>query len=609
MFTEKQLVKKMQSDIAKLEEVTSNRKLYNKKTKIKSKLLKTGILINYSLPFLISAAISSPKAFNKNESIFTLDNIKETKKVEFLVTSTGEEQEISSYTSDNVSNNKELYHVTGWEENDFGLFEQTTTTYRFDKEQELEKVEDNLLLTKEELDKKFIITDIKTVQKQKISQEESKNTEDMVVIKGEKILENDFKVRQETLGENTSSIIILLLEILILGGINKLLLNKEIKKNIAELKSKLNRLTYFSEKDIFELKKILKIKKENLSMVSDEESLNSPISADFDFLSPLNNDMFSSFRGKDLLKLLIDIENYNLQYKSELNIPKDITFGLELEYEDLERNIVTSFINSHFPNWKSATDGSLWHGGEIDSPKMTDSKLSWIELKKICEFLRENQANTSKSAGGHIHIGVPILGCDLDNWKKFLKIYAAYESVLFRYGYGDKINGRHNITAYATPIADSLYLNFSDAFATTRVGELLSFYCIDRRQAVNFTNVSYWDLLDSTSKNTLEFRFPNATDEEVIWQNNVNTLVNLLLSPNKECYNEDIVNKKLTENRTSSLKDYVVYNEICLKDALEFVDLIFENNLDKTYFLRQYLKDFETVYGNGLTTKSKKFVR
>lgn len=609
MFTKKQLVKKIQSEIDKIEEITNNRKLYNKKMKIKSKLLQTGVLVQYSLPFIISAVLSAPKVFNKNESLFTLDTIKETKKIEFFVTSTGEEKEISSYTAGSASDNKELYYVTGWEENDWGLFEQTTTTYRIDQEQELDEFENNLLLTKEELDKKFITTDIKTVQKERISEEESHQTEDMVVIKGEKLLESDFKIRQETLAENSISIIGFLFNIFILGGINRLLLNKQIKKNITELKQKSEQLIYISEEDILELSKVLKIKKENLNMLVDEKYLNSTIPTNFDFLSSQNNDMFSSFRGNDLLKLLVDIENYNLEYKTKLNIPSDITFGLELEYEDLEREKVTNFLDANFASWKSTTDGSLRYGGEIDSPKMTDSRLYWLELKKICEFLRENHANTSKSAGGHVHVGVPVLGDNIEAWKKFLKIYAAYENILFRYGYGDKINGRHNILSYANPIANLLYTNFSDAFKSKRISELLSFCAYDRRQALNFTNVDYLDLLDSTSKNTLEFRFPNATDEEVIWQNNVNTLVNLLLSPNKECYNEDIVNKKLTENRISSSEDYILYNEICLKDALDFVDLIFDNNLDKTYFLRQYLKDFETVYGSSPSVKSKKFVR
>ena len=36
------------------------------------------------------------------------------------------------------------------------------------------------------------------------------------------------------------------------------------------------------------------------------------------------------------------------------------------------------------------------------------------------------------------------------------------------------------------------------------------------------------------------------------------------------------------------------YNEIVLPQALELADLIFQNNYDKIYFLRQYLKSFET---------------
>ena len=36
-----------------------------------------------------------------------------------------------------------------------------------------------------------------------------------------------------------------------------------------------------------------------------------------------------------------------------------------------------------------------------------------------------------------------------------------------------------------------------------------------------------------------------------------------------------------------------MYDEIFLDQALEFADLIFTNNLDKIYFLKQYLKGFE----------------
>ena len=35
------------------------------------------------------------------------------------------------------------------------------------------------------------------------------------------------------------------------------------------------------------------------------------------------------------------------------------------------------------------------------------------------------------------------------------------------------------------------------------------------------------------------------------------------------------------------------YSDIYLTQALEFADLVFDNNLDKVYFLRQYLKNYQ----------------
>ena len=55
-------------------------------------------------------------------------------------------------------------------------------------------------------------------------------------------------------------------------------------------------------------------------------------------------------------------------------------------------------------------------------------------------------------------------------------------------------------------------------------------------------------------------------------------------------------------------KDYL-YNEINLKDVLEFVDLIFDNNLDKLNFLRQYIGDFRGMYEVERNVYKRKFTR
>ena len=64
--------------------------------------------------------------------------------------------------------------------------------------------------------------------------------------------------------------------------------------------------------------------------------------------------------------------------------------------------------------------------------------------------------------------------------------------------------------------------------------------------------------------------------------------LNYCKSPN---FNYEIVLKRLNKfKKQSSLE----YNSINLNKAIELADLIFDNNLDKVYFLRQYLKNFAT---------------
>ena len=73
-------------------------------------------------------------------------------------------------------------------------------------------------------------------------------------------------------------------------------------------------------------------------------------------------------------------------------------------------------------------DSSLVNGGEVQSPKMIDDKECWAELKQVCDFLTSHNADTSKNAGGHIHIGAHVLGNELNAWKDFIKLYTAYEN-------------------------------------------------------------------------------------------------------------------------------------------------------------------------------------
>ena len=106
-------------------------------------------------------------------------------------------------------------------------------------------------------------------------------------------------------------------------------------------------------------------------------------------------------------------------------------------------------------------------------------------------------------------------------------------------------------------------------------------------------------------KNTLEFRRPNGTLEEVIWQNNINVIIKLILAINSNNFDIDYIINKLKTNKDRIINKYdsAYDHELNLEKALEFVDLFYDNNLDKINFLKQYIKGYE------LSLKRKELVR
>lgn len=328
------------------------------------------------------------------------------------------------------------------------------------------------------------------------------------------------------------------------------------------------------------------------------------------FINSDRNESFAFLRGLDLQDLLVETENFLLEYRDKLNLPDNLTFGVEIEYENILKMFTDKFIEKKLNGWNSKRDGSLISGGEITSPVMTDKVEYWKELKMVCDYLTKKRADTLHNAGGHIHIGTCVLGDDIEAWRQFLKLYTAYENILFRFLYGDKINGRKKLFSYAKPIADILYNNMENISGMSNFSEMECFVPQDTRfLALNFKNIKFYNPNNFNNKNTLEFRSPNATTSAVVWQNNINTLAKMLVSSRKKIMNEEFLDYKLKKEFFPYYNNDYLYNNVILKNALEFVDLVFDNNLDKVYFLRQYLKNFQDSYGIKTTINAKRFIR
>ena len=319
----------------------------------------------------------------------------------------------------------------------------------------------------------------------------------------------------------------------------------------------------------------------------------SPDDQIFKLLDPYGNIKFSNLKGLDLQQILYLIDEFYLVYRKKLGIDKKITFGFEVEVEKangskIEDEMDNLDINN---NWIVTDDASLDHGVEINSPVLTDKKRTWEELKLVCDILNK-YSEVGKTTGSHIHIGSQILGDKKKNWLNLLKMWSVYENIIYRFLYGEYLTGRPKILTYAIPSSTKfkiLYKEFKDEKLDMKSIIHRLNTNVDRYSAVGFQNVDKKHLCEYKKYNTIEFRVANGTINPIIWQNNLNMIINMLLYLKSSKYDLDTIEKRGLDTKS----EYLLYDEIYLDQALEFCDLIFENNYDKVYFLKEYLKGFE----------------
>ena len=162
-------------------------------------------------------------------------------------------------------------------------------------------------------------------------------------------------------------------------------------------------------------------------------------------------------------------------------------------------------------------------------------------------------------------------------------------------------------------MADFIYYNLRVINSVTLLLDIKSILTpsleFDRCFAINFCNVNADEPNNNTSKNTIEFRSPNATTNSIVWQNNINVFTKMLLVARNGKLDEDFLDYKLADEFVPFENAGYMYSMVNLRKVLEFVDLVFDNNLDKVYFLRQYLKDLRDGYNLNTMVRAKRFTK
>lgn len=266
--------------------------------------------------------------------------------------------------------------------------------------------------------------------------------------------------------------------------------------------------------------------------------------------------------------------NSPMEFRSKLTLPHKANFGLELELDKVDllevRELVGRNIGGDFSvkNDKSLTTGM---NAEINTPVLRNSKATWELLKRIGELLKKINASYDRCSF-QVNFDGSLLP-SVEDRVKFLKIYAMYEDIVYRFSKGEDLSYRDSLEEYASPII--LTLKGVLSINNDAVVEM-------------FSNQKRYGICFKTKDcDLIEFRTPNMTDNVCLWQNYVTFFYYLLNLVHSGKINMREVDEYISNySRIYILENYEKEKE---EKALQLSKKLFCNSTDRINFMHQYL--------------------
>ena len=294
----------------------------------------------------------------------------------------------------------------------------------------------------------------------------------------------------------------------------------------------------------------------------------------------------------------------DLSLRNKLNIG-DTTFGVEIEFDEVNLENVKRAIEEDrqykldfgfdYDNWIVSTDNSITRGtilgmvgGEAISPILRDKSESYQSIEDVCDIIKTLGGETSDLTAGQIHIGANIIENNPRYLLNLIKLWIAYEDIIYKFGYNGS-KPRRVITTYAVPLY--MYMHHLNRLEKgTSMIDILEFIGNDRNYGINFKNLKNSCKSNGKYLNTIEVRCPNGTLDPIVWQNNINFFVKLFNYAKNDNYDTKLINERINlSNYPRRIDDApTVFGIKNISKAEELSDLIFTDDLDKEYFIKQY---------------------
>jgi hypothetical protein len=119
-------------------------------------------------------------------------------------------------------------------------------------------------------------------------------------------------------------------------------------------------------------------------------------------------------------------------------------FGIEIECKGFSAGQLQSILRSGgFNNWRAVTDGSVYDGAEVVSPKLVGAE-GLAQVEQVVNLLREKGCIVDHQCGLHVHVDAAGLsGYTLAN---LVKRYAAFESTIDSWMIPERRESKNNYT-------------------------------------------------------------------------------------------------------------------------------------------------------------------
>lgn len=266
--------------------------------------------------------------------------------------------------------------------------------------------------------------------------------------------------------------------------------------------------------------------------------------------------------------------NSPMEFRSKLTLPYKANFGLELELDKVDlsevRELVGRNIGGDFSvkNDKSLTTGM---NAEINTPVLHNSKATWELLKRMGELLKKINASYD-CCSFQVNFDGSLLP-SVEDRVKFLKIYAMYEDIVYRFSKGEDLSYRDSLEEYASPIILTL-----KGVLSINNDAVVEMFSNQKRYGICFK---------SRDCDLIEFRTPNMTDNVCLWQNYVTFFYYLL----NLVHSGKINMREVDEYINSYSRIYILENYEKEKEekALQLSKKLFCNSTDRINFMHQYL--------------------